>query len=83
MYHDGVEQEDDEESQQRVGTHEVPRVARGEEEEDGRSEEESAGDDGLVDPLLVAGAERDELAEGGVVGRLKPEELSVPDVDEG
>ena len=65
---DGIEQKNDEETEKRYGPNQIVRVYGGHQEHDGGSDEQDAADDGLVNPLRVAGAERDELTEGGVAG---------------
>ena len=77
---DGIEEKNDEKPEQRDGPDQVAGVDGGQQEQHGGADEEDAGDDGFVDPLGVAGAERDELAERGVAGRGHAEHLGVAEV---
>jgi hypothetical protein len=100
-YHEGVEEQDDQQAEEGYRADEVPGVGRGQEEDHGRgwegeerdatqfghemedfslTGEEDSGDDGLHESLLVAGAESDQLAQGGLVGRGQAEQLGVPHV---
>ena len=64
----GVEQQNDEKTEKRNRPNQIARVDGGQQEHDGGPDEQDAADDGLVNPLRVAGAEGDELTERGVAG---------------